>query len=1416
MSSLQSPGSLVTLTDDTMTISSNSGTVPLFIVGTHENKTVPNSTTLASGTVTGTGGEVFAITSQRELINTFGSPVFYTKNGTPQNAYELNEYGLIAAYQYLGLANSAYILRADVDYYQLAPTTTAPYSSLTNKTFWLNSTTSTWGIFRNDGTGSSTSWNYQTPYVLDSNDNMAYVLRGTVGWPDITDSTLGNGVTFGTTKYDGISSDSSFTIALGTGQSIQVSYSTTDTLDDVKTNINNALLSNTAFDTVSVEYVSYDAITANVTCTANQNADKLYANTKWTLGTVYQNTGTSTAPVFSVAVPQAGITYNVSNGNEITTSNVVNGNEIIQTITIVPVGSTSESTTITNLFTLVYAVDSTTNTNYLESYTFVEQKQITIEQAIYLQLTQTSVIAGLSVSGSADVMELLGFFEPTSTITTQTFPLNTTAEEKANAIVVTGNYNLDTTATATITQNGSGASFAITSTSVTTYTPDTIIVANGGSGYAKGDTVSLANIGVVTIETVGTSGDIETISITSTISYSSDTAGTGISGTTDKSGTGATFTVTTTKATTYTSAGINLVSGGTGYVKGVVYPIGPNGDTFTISSIDKNGKILTVVGNLDKTGYSTDMAGTYTVNKVISDNTVVVSAAYNSTSNTTSIVLAQTLSGNVNSGVTFTIVTNTEEVILPTSDVTGNVTKLPNTSYGNAISGQTGIYAVVSGKAAETSDTTLYDTIKIYQKVGGSYYDTGVTNSTTGVNYTKESGFTWILVGSSDWRNINGNDFAFDSVLPTGSYTDGDIIIKTSSTSNGTSMNMNYYDPSAGSWVSKVCSIYASDDVANVNVGNADYNVYAQYQTDQSGNSLASYVIKVALNQVWNDMASETIANNVVLYGSSSGDVLISYSFSGTEPEGDPEDGTMWFNNDLFVDIMVGDGENWYGYRNYFPNTDANGVIISGSKPTTQSTGDALVDNDLWLDSSDTENYPVIYRYTAASKLWSEIDNTNHTNGYGIIFEDARWTDDGTSDGSQTAGNLAISNFLDPDAPDPRLYQKGTLLFNTRASTNNVKQWKENWFGGDYNGTDYLTRGYTIGQPTSTENLGTYSPVTVAGCWVTKSGNNESGAPYMGRKAQRQIIVEAMKAAVTDNQDIRSELMYFTLIAAPGYTELLSDMVQLNVDKNYVAFVVGDTPARLANDTQSLTNYATNTTATTDGDDGIVTADSNLSVYYPWGLSTNTDGTTIAVPPSHMALYTIAYSDSISYPWYAPAGTTRGLVKNATAVGYVDSSGDFVSVALNTAQNNILYPNNINAILRYPTSGLTIMGDKTRCADSTSALTRINVARLCSYVRYNLTVMTRRFLFEQNTSTTRASAKSLVDKFFTNLVSLNAVYDYITVCDTSNNTDDTIDANELYIDVAFSPTRVIDFVYVPVRLENTGTDLGTLYSSSST
>jgi phage tail sheath protein FI len=55
------------------------------------------------------------------------------------------------------------------------------------------------------------------------------------------------------------------------------------------------------------------------------------------------------------------------------------------------------------------------------------------------------------------------------------------------------------------------------------------------------------------------------------------------------------------------------------------------------------------------------------------------------------------------------------------------------------------------------------------------------------------------------------------------------------------------------------------------------------------------------------------------------------------------------------------------------------------------------------------------------------------------------------------------------------------------------------------------------------------------------------------------------------------------------------------------------------------------------------------------------------------------------------------------------------------------------------------------------------------------------------------------------LVAKRGIYDYLVVCDLSNNTPTTIDRNELYVDIAIEPVKAVEFIYIPVRIQNTGT-----------
>ena len=89
-------------------------------------------------------------------------------------------------------------------------------------------------------------------------------------------------------------------------------------------------------------------------------------------------------------------------------------------------------------------------------------------------------------------------------------------------------------------------------------------------------------------------------------------------------------------------------------------------------------------------------------------------------------------------------------------------------------------------------------------------------------------------------------------------------------------------------------------------------------------------------------------------------------------------------------------------------------------------------------------------------------------------------------------------------------------------------------------------------------------------------------------------------------------------------------------------------------------------------------------------------------------------------------------------------------------------------------------------------------------MRSQLNRLAKPYLFEPNDKVTRDEIKGAVESLMLELVGQRALYDYIVVCDESNNTPARIDRNELYVDVAIEPVKAIEFIYIPLRLKNTG------------
>ena len=474
----------------------------------------------------------------------------------------------------------------------------------------------------------------------------------------------------------------------------------------------------------------------------------------------------------------------------------------------------------------------------------------------------------------------------------------------------------------------------------------------------------------------------------------------------------------------------------------------------------------------------------------------------------------------------------------------------------------------------------------------------------------------------------------------------------------------------------------------------------------------------------------------------------LSFTSSATEISGTLADGALWYDsliaNDNIDFVWNDPTSGWISYPYDYQ--------VSASEPTKQSDGSsALVGDELWVDSSDLENYPRIYKYSGSA--WVELDTADQISDQGVLFADFR---------STTSG-------LDSDAPQATQYPYYLIGWNKRMSGGNVKAWD-----------------------------------SANSRWEDYSGNRNNGTPYMLRKAQRNVVVKAINATLAASTEARNETNRFNLIACPGYAEAMTAMNTLSADRKETAFVIGDAPLRLAADSTSIQSWAANSqNVGYNGEEGLTAFNEYSAIYYPHAITTDLAGNNIICPGSHIALRTLAYNDQVAFPWFAPAGFQRGVVTNATATGYLDAaSGEIVTVALSESQRDTMYVNKMNPIGNFPGRGLAVFGQKTLSSTS-SALDRVNVARLVVYIRERLDDIVKPFLFEPNDEITRANAKVVVDRFLGGLVSNRGLFDFVTVCDTTNNTAATIDRNELHIDVAIQPLKAVEFIYIPIRVQNT-------------
>jgi len=203
---------------------------------------------------------------------------------------------------------------------------------------------------------------------------------------------------------------------------------------------------------------------------------------------------------------------------------------------------------------------------------------------------------------------------------------------------------------------------------------------------------------------------------------------------------------------------------------------------------------------------------------------------------------------------------------------------------------------------------------------------------------------------------------------------------------------------------------------------------------------------------------------------------------------------------------------------------------------------------------------------------------------------------------------------------------------------------------------------------------------------------------------------------------------------------------------------------------------------------------SYTTTQWPWltTIDSNT-GDIVKVTSSTMMLALYTASDLVGEPWFAPAGTTRGLLNAIRAERKLPKS----------SRDN-LYSSNINPISTLPGVGLALMGQKTLQKRAT-ATDRVNVRRLLIELKQFIGQVANGILFDQNTQATRNSFLAQVNPYLQSVKERQGLFAFDVIMDDSNNTSSVIDRNQLVGQVRLQPTRTAEFIILDYTLEPTGT-----------
>jgi len=293
-----------------------------------------------------------------------------------------------------------------------------------------------------------------------------------------------------------------------------------------------------------------------------------------------------------------------------------------------------------------------------------------------------------------------------------------------------------------------------------------------------------------------------------------------------------------------------------------------------------------------------------------------------------------------------------------------------------------------------------------------------------------------------------------------------------------------------------------------------------------------------------------------------------------------------------------------------------------------------------------------------------------------------------------------------------------------------------------------------------------------------------------------------VKQALTAVAD--PEYVEYNLLAVPGVTntKLTQQMIDICEDRADALAIVDleDVYVPFTENTQTFKNRISTPNTTVTSLRARQIDSSYACAYYPWAQVRDTlNSRLVWMPPSVIALGTMAGSEAKSELWFAPAGFNRGGLSEGGAGIPVTN----LTYKLTSKDRDNLYDANINPIASFPSEGIVVFGQKTMQVQR-SALDRINVRRLMIYVKKEISRIASRLLFDQNVQTTWARFTSQVNPFLSSVQSRLGLTEFKVVLDETTTTPDLVDQNIMYAKIFLKPARAIEFIAIDFVVTRSG------------